>query len=429
MKKLTLVIFMLAFTPMLIAQDILLPTEHGLITNQPAWYQSQNQVQDFSISNGYNWWSSFIDLSDGGLTSLQNALNGDASLIKSNVAFTTYTPSTNSWSGELHALENSMMYLILISSNSSNFQMEGVAVNPAEVDIPYTNGWNWIGYPCSSAMSIGDALANYNASNNDQIKSQSVFATYSANTGQWIGTLEALEPGMGYILLSNTSSSSSFHYGNRSKDAAVTNPTLHTVWHVNPYNFAQNMTIIASVKLQGSEIRDDHYELGLFLGDECRGTTPLIYVDATDSYLAFLTGYGNEGDALQFRLLDKNTGAVYTTDGQQCITYSDNASFGQLDGPYSIEFRDILSTEETLAGMLDIFPNPMSSSQDLHISLPESQTTGQLTVQVVNLLGQVIREQTFSDNSCTLGGLSSGVYTIRILANHTSIYNNKLIVK
>ena len=188
------------------------------------------------------------------------------------------------------------------------------------------------------------------------------------------------------------------------------------------------MTLIGAVSLQDIEVNSGEYELGVFHGDECRGATPLIYVGATNSYLAFLTAYGNEGDELQFRLLDRNTNAVYTAANNQRITYSDNATFGQLDSPYHIEFREMLSTEETLAGLLNIYPNPMSSNQELHIMLPENVKSN-VKVQIVNLLGQVTLEETINGNSCTISGLASGLYTVRVLSDNTLIHNDKLIVK
>ena len=425
MKKFTFVLALMASVLMLNAQNPMLPNDHGLSDNQPAWLS--NQVQVFSPHSGFNWWSSYIDLSNGGLSLLENALGEEASLIKSNDNFVTYDNESETWSGTLMELDNSKMYILLFNGTASEFQLEGSVVAPAEVSITVNKGWNWIGYPCSSAIAINDALANFNANDNDQIKSQDQFASYSAENGVWYGVLKEMQPGKGYTILSNGSSSTSFYYGNASKDVVTTN-IPKTIWTANPSAYAQNMTLIGAVSLQGIEVNNGEYELGVFHGDECRGATPLIYVGATNSYLAFLTAYGNEGDELQFRLLDRNTNDVYTAANNQRISYSDNATFGQLDSPYHIEFREMLSTEETLAGLLNIYPNPMSSNQELHIMLPENVKSN-VKVQIVNLLGQVTLEETMNGNSCTISGLASGLYTVRVLSDNTLIHNDKLIVK
>lgn len=430
MRNISIIAALMLLTSTCLLSQPLIPTDHGFPGNQPAWNSEQTQVQEYSLKNGFNWWSSYIDMSEDGIGALKNALGSDASLIKNNNSFITYNPSTDLWTGSLSSIDNSTMCLILISSTDSDFQLEGNAVNPADVNIEITPGWNWIGYPCASASNINTALANFSANNNDQIKSQMSFATYSAANGEWIGQLTTLDPGQGYILLSNNTEASSFHYTPSSKDEVIISEAPSTVWKPNPTAFAQNMTIIATISLQGMEVRDDVYEVGVFHGDECRGTTRLFYVEATNSYMAFLTAYGNNGDELQFRLLDQGNNMVYTTQNDQRITYNDNATLGLLDTPYLIEFRDVLNTEEALASMLDIYPNPMSCGQDLYITLPENEANAsQVKVQIVNLLGQVVHEESMTGSRCSIHGMASGLYTIRVLSENTPIYNGKLIVK
>lgn len=427
MKKLFILLGLVVSVASLNAQSPILPNEHGKTDHQPAWTITTN-VQEYALTSGFYWWSSYIDLSSGGLGMLQEALGSDANMIKSSGNYTTYSATSNSWTGSLNSLDNSSMYLILVTSPTSSFTMEGSAVNPEDVEIPVQSGWNWIGFPSSSSMSIETALANYTANNNDMLKAQSAFSTYSSTKGQWVGSLSTLEPGQGYILLSNNNEDTSFHYGNASKDEKPIANVQNTVWNVNPNAYAQNMTVIATVKLMDNEVRSNDYELGVFHGDVCRGTTQLMYVEATDSYMAFLTAFGNEGEELQFRLLDHATGEVYAAEGQN-ISYSDNAIVGLLDAPRQVEFRNTLSNEETLAGMLTIYPNPMSSSQDLVVTLPETHSHNNINVQVINLLGQVIREESMTGNSCSFNGLKSGIYMVRVLVDGNSIYNNKLIVK
>lgn len=359
---------------------------------------------------------------------LQNALGSDASLIKSSNSFTSYSPTTGTWIGELDAINNSGMYILKINESSSSFNMEGNIVNPQDINITVNNGWNWVGYPNTTKAAVIDALANYNASDNDMIKSQYTFSSYSAQQEKWIGTLDTLAPGNGYIILSRATESKSFHYSNGSKNAGITVNTPNTRWKTDPKAYSQNMTIIAAVNLQGNNIKSDDFELGAFHNDECRGTTRLKYVEGFGNYMAFLTVYGTEGECIQFRLLDHSNDAVYIAVTQQDITYHDNDIVGLLDTPYQLEFRDMLSAEETLASMLTIFPNPMNSTQSLTVSLPENQNKD-LKIQVVNLLGQVIREETMSGCTCTIDGLTTGMYLLRVMSDNAAIYNNKLIVK
>ena len=79
--------------------------------------------------------------------------------------------------------------------------------------------------------------------------------------------------------------------------------------------------------------------------------------------------------------------------------------------------------------MLNIYPNPVSNNQSLMVTLPDSFAQNNLKVQIVNLMGQVVRQETMTGNTCTINGLSSGAYTVRVLNDNTVISNNKLIVK
>lgn len=428
MRKLSLCfILMLICVSYATAQPIT-PSAHGLDSHQPAW--NQNQIQEFNLNPGFSWWSTYIDLNDNGLSILQNALGSDASLIKAQNAFTSYNPDTGDWIGDSFTIDNSAMYLLKINDCSSSFFLEGNIVHPEDINIQVNQGWNWVGYPNTTTVSVHDALADYNASNNDMIKGQFDFSTYSAQQEEWFGTLNTLTPGNGYIILSRANETKTFHYSNGSKTADLSVDTPNTLWRTNPKMYAQNMTVIATVRLQGIDVKSDDYEIGAFHNDECRGTTRLKYVEGLENYLAFLTVYGTEGESIQFRLLDYSNDAIYLADIQQNITYHDNGILGLLDTPYQLEFRDMLSAEETLASMLTVYPNPMNSTQSLTISLPESQTLNKnLKIQVFNLLGQVISEKTLVGHTCTIGGLTSGIYMLRVLSDNAAIYNNKLIVK
>ena len=363
-------------------------------------------------------------MTDNGFSKLTAALNEDASMIKSQSDFTSYSTDLGAWSKELE-IANSNMYLFLISATTSSFELEGTAVTPTNVPIEVKTGWNWVGYPNSTEVGINDALANFSAQEGDIIKSQGGFSTYSVDAG-WSGQLTTLEPGKGYLLLTS-SGLTTFTYANGSKDEIVQQEKPSMTWNVNINEFPFNMTVLATVKLQDKELRSNDYEIGAFQGDVCRGTTRLMYVESKDCYLAYLTVYGNNGDNLQFRLLDHTNGDVYAA--SEHINYSDNAVVGQLNSPYPIVFRNLLSDEETLAGMLNIYPNPVSNNQSLMVTLPDSFAQNNLKVQIVNLMGQVVRQETMTGNTCTINGLSSGAYTVRVLNDNTVISNNKLIVK
>ena len=428
MKKITFtILFTWLVASFAMAQPIM-PSAHGLSTHQPASNVVIPQSQAFTLSNGFSWWSTYIDLSNNGLSMLQNALEGNASIIKNLSQFITYNATNANWIGDFDPLQNDKMYAINIISETAAFELTGSIVSLEETPVNYNNGWNWLGFPCPTATSLNQALANYEASNGDIFKSQGTFSTYSSAMHQWTGALTQLTPGNGYLLMSN--SSGSFHYTAGAKEMIVED-TPSTIWHVNPNQFLLNMNMIARVQLKDDAVRSEDFELGAFCGDECRGTAILQHVDETDTYLAFLTIHGEGGEALQFRLLDRINGTVYTEENNSRIIYQDNAIIGSISEPKPLVFKNTLSNEETLAGLLEIYPNPIEHNDNLHIVLPENMSTStSMRIQIVNLLGQTVREEWMTGNTNVISSnFTPGIYMVKVFANDALIHTQKLIVK
>jgi hypothetical protein len=88
-------------------------------------------------------------------------------------------------------------------------------VDPSTITIPINPGWNWIGYPLNHSLSVNTALSNITPADNDMIKSQDSFATFV--NGSWQGGLKTLEPGKGYIYLSNQAESFQLIYPSDNK--------------------------------------------------------------------------------------------------------------------------------------------------------------------------------------------------------------------
>lgn len=212
MRRLLLTISLLfALAGGLLAQEVALPT-HGLDEHQHSWAQTEPQVQVFTLNTGFNWWSPFVDLGDNGLAKLEACLGDKAQLIKSQSSFITYNATENSWTGSMSTIDNTSTYFILLDAETSEFTLEGALLSPENTEITVNSGWNWIGFPSSTAIPINQAMANYPATGDDLLKGQSGYATYSATQQQWIGSLTELTPGQGYMLMSNSAEPISFTF-------------------------------------------------------------------------------------------------------------------------------------------------------------------------------------------------------------------------
>ena len=98
------------------------------------------------------------------------------------------------------------MYIISVSSDCE-ITLEGLPVNPAAHAVTISNGANWIAYPLSAPMGIADVFDGF-AVNGDGISSQTEYSKYTR--GNWVGGVNQLEPGKGYIYKSTASGDKEF---------------------------------------------------------------------------------------------------------------------------------------------------------------------------------------------------------------------------
>lgn len=109
-------------------------------------------------------------------------------------------------------------------------------------------------------------------------------------------------------------------------------------WSVNPYDYKYDMTIYAKVVYEGAEVSDySNYEIGAFVGNECRGVGD---VQTKDSYTwVYLRVRSNQasGEKLIFKLYDKSTGRTSVIKPLQVIAFSSQGMIGKPSSPVTLE--------------------------------------------------------------------------------------------
>ena len=158
----------------------------------------EKHIQTIALNRGWNWVSFNVEIAlDELQEAIVEALPGTNITIKSQISGTKYNGTV--WKGSLSSLDMAQMYKINVSA-SCEITLEGVAVNPSKHPVTIRNGNNWLSFPLSEGMSVSDAFGAFPI-NNDALKSQTGKTVYKG--GQWRGSLNALEPGKGYIYQSN----------------------------------------------------------------------------------------------------------------------------------------------------------------------------------------------------------------------------------
>lgn len=274
------------------------------------------------LAEGWNWTSHNLaeNVDKSRFTTYAEIIRGrNSELFKDDVL---------GWQGTLKYLEAAQGYKICMQQ-SAEVTLRGDLYNSL-IPVSVQKGWNWLGCPLSNVTVLDAALANYVATDGDQIVSQDGFAVYS--NGAWTGTLTVLNPGRAYMLKSATSQQFCWNPlgANNARQRRYTTARNSELmpWNLNIHAYPNVMTLIAEVKTDGIEL-EGAYSVGAFVGDECRGIGEIV-----DGRL-LMNIHGQGGETLSFRLMDV-LGDTYTS--AQMLQMQDLAMVGTLLSPYTLRF-------------------------------------------------------------------------------------------
>ena len=196
-----------------------LPSMHGLDDHQSAFCGSI-LTQTIALSAGWNWISLYVEVEDPieMLQQLETALGDNATFINASEMFTEYL-GDGLWIGDLddEGLTNEQMYMIEAVTDCE-IQLEGTPADPANYTIDINPGWNWIGFPSTQELSVEQALADFVAEDEDQLANGDIFSEYY---GMWIGDVETLVPGQGYMYYSNSTQPKTLIFSTTSNGKSV----------------------------------------------------------------------------------------------------------------------------------------------------------------------------------------------------------------
>ena len=377
-------------------------------------------TQTTNFVTGWTWWSTYIDVEADVLGQLKDGLGASGQVIKSQTQSTMHLG--NNWVGAL-TMTNELGYMVKTNSEVT-VDVTGSGVTPEEHPITLNPGWTWIGYPSTEPMAVAAALANHTPQPNDVIKGQSSSAMYMA--GAWRGSL-TLTPGVGYMYKSNASSNVELTYASPSRNDIVETEAMEAHWNANYNAYANNMTVLAVVELNGEELAGTNYELAAFVGDECRGSVQMMYVEPIDRYMALLTIVGEEAAELHFALYDAETGEEYLN-ADEVLTFEADAIVGDVDAPFVIRFRSTTGVDE-LAKSLQVYPNPVEAGSVFSVG-SLTDVDGEVRVEIVNALGAKVSEQTSVRMPASIKApAAAGVYMLKITVDGKETCYRKLVVR
>ena len=414
--------------------------------NAPQFFDAVNLLtKPIYLARGWNWVS--FPLNDEKLTSISNFTGGlqfkegDVIKTRGHNANATYGGTAFGWSGDLtrDGLGNEKSYLIHISETDT-IQHRGLALDPDTVPISVVRGWNRIGFVSTKNLAINTALANYNATDGDLIKSQQAFAVYS-NTLGWVGSLNTLEPTEGYLLKS--ADSATFTYPRRGLFRMKSSPAqqklvdqlVDTDLHLNPHEFEASTNAIVEINTCREILEDSNWVLTAFKDDELRGfSADVLKLKMKHEPLHFITIFGEMNDRYELILYNKKSKQNLLLKGQ--MKFEKNKVQGKLDQPlvFDLEIKqdcDQFKRESAALAELDgySYPNPFTNYLTLVVP-KEISSNG--NVEIIDQNGRVLFETTIGDreriflNGAELHAFSNGVYQLKFV-DEDNVVSEKLI--
>lgn len=233
--------------------------------------------------------------------------------------------------GNLQELTPTEAYKVKMSA-SATLPVSGDAFNASKGIISLIKGWNWIGYPMDQIMTPTEALANLSASEGDMLVGMSGSADYV--NGTWIGDLEAMTPGLGYMLKTSAPAELLYNTGIVSKAASQVRGRLNinrSPWSVDEHRYSNVMPMRAQLFRESGQTDDDEYTVAAFAGTECRGIGK--YVQG----VIFMNVHGEGAEDITFQAVHNEK--EYIVDIQETLPFKSDA-VGSYREPYVLHLGD-----------------------------------------------------------------------------------------
>lgn len=255
-------------------------------------------------------------------------------------------------------------------------KMTGSTIDPTSVNIPLSNGWNWIGYLPNYPLSVNDALASITPTANDLIKGQYGFSQYIPPYG-WIGNLKFLTPPQGYQLKLANAGVLTYPPRTNVRNGIVESRGEPTVvgnfWNPDPTMYENSMTLVGMLAHSGQNTTLGSHEIGAFAGNELRGAAQALFVEPLNAHLFFLTMYSNgSGEQLRFKLYDAATGQI--ADLTETMAFAPQLHQGNLESPVPFTTKTTGTNGGKVAAFtLDVQPNPFTNVALIRFNLVRDQ--------------------------------------------------------
>ena len=312
--------------------------------------------------------------------------------------------------GNLQELTPTEAYKVKMSA-SATLPVSGDAFNASKGIISLSKGWNWIGYPMDQIMTPTEALANLSASEGDMLVGMSGSADYV--NGTWIGDLEAMTPGLGYMLKTSAPAELLYNTGIVSKAASLVRGRLNinrSPWSVDEHRYSNVMPMRAQLFRESGQTDDDEYTVAAFAGTECRGIGK--YVQG----VIFMNVHGEGAEDITFQAVHNEK--EYIVDIQETLPFKSDA-VGSYREPYVLHLGDETVGVAERYSQLGVWPT--MATTEITVSLG-GKPIDRLTLTSTD--GKMVRAKAsgLTQEIINVTNLPAGVYIVAAQSGNEYFY-------
>lgn len=312
--------------------------------------------------------------------------------------------------GTLDELTANESYKVEATGATERQRLSDVAWNPA-TPIALNAGWNWLGYPVGQTMSVNEAFAPTKAESLDIVVGQNGFAQFDGET--WVGTLETMSPGMGYMYQSQSAKNVVYNTSIVSTAAAKYVPGIadNSSLVLDIHKYGRIMPVIATISdVDGTQLDNENYRVAAFCGSECRG------IGRTVNGLVMMNVYGNLNDVIRFDVTDAEGEMSFSNDAT--LKFSEEL-IGNLFNPHAIAINDHSGMSE-----VKYDGNVRVSVNDDMLVIKGIPAERIELVEVYDARGhKLVRETRVPKSGINIARLANGVYVVIVNGNGEYTYH------
>ena len=304
---------------------------------EPVMLSAKDRIeQRLALKQGWNWISLSVKADDMRPQVILQDIADDIVAIKGHkdkgqsidVGYLVRT--SKGWVGYMEPLLNRRSYMIK-AKRDCELRIIGTSVEPATHTVRIHANWGWPGYFGQHRIALADAFADADPQPGDIVRTKQAAAYY--DDYEWVGSLQALEPGQGYAYYSVTNEEKWFAYPSSSVAAAPRRYEKMRKYEneeiVNDFAYPYNMILVGKVLLDNEPAANA--EVGIFDGDECRSVG---YTDAQGQLLMLVAG--EDEATLDYKLFLNDE----TYETVETLHYITDDIVGTPDSPHLIRFGE-----------------------------------------------------------------------------------------